>query len=127
MRGLAAAALALTLVCSALPAIAQSRDAKPGTEGTPAADRSTVGTRSVTGTVKMMKDNGFVVVGRETGQRPTDQKDREWAFVFDGDSRVIADGKARAARELREGEPVTVTYTNRDGRIVARSVTVNRK
>ena len=122
MRGVAAATLALTLACSAIPANAQQKDAKPGTDSTREADRSKLGTRSVTGTVKKATDNGFVVVGRETGQ-----KDREWAFVLDGATRVNADGKVRAARELREGDAVTVTYTNRDGKIVAQSIKVNPK
>ena len=31
----------------------------------------------------------------------------------------------KGANELREGDAVTVTYTNRDGKIVAQSVKVN--
>lgn len=118
MRGLVAVTLALTLVGSVLPAVAQSRDPKPATDST----QSTIGPRTVTGKVKMTTDNGFVVVGHETGQ-----KDREWAFVLDGATRVNADGKVKAARELKEGDPVTVTYTNRDGKIVAQSVKVSPK
>jgi hypothetical protein len=79
-----------------------------------------VGTRSVTGTVKKTTDNGFVVVGREAGQ-----KDKEWAFALDAGTRVDAGG--RSATELREGDPVTVTYTNRDGKIVAQSIKVNTR
>jgi Cu/Ag efflux protein CusF len=117
MRGLTAVTLALTLVFSAIPAVAQQ---KPATDSKPEADRSKLGARSVTGTVKKTTDNGFVVVGRESGQ-----KDREWAFVLDEGTRINADGKVRAAKELREGDAVTVTYTNRDGKIVAQSVKVN--
>lgn len=113
MRRVAAVTLALTLACSALPAAAQQ---KPGPDP---ADRSSLGTRSVTGTVKKTTDNGFVVVGRESGQ-----KDKEWAFALDPGTRIDAGGKMKAASELREGDAVTVTYTNRDGKIVARSVTV---
>ena len=118
MRGITAAALAVTLMCSALPAAAQS-GAKPATEST---KESKIGPRTVTGTVKAATDSGFVVVGRETGQ-----KDREWAFVLDGATRVNAEGKGRTAKDLREGDPVTVTYTNRDGKIVAQNITVNPK
>lgn len=115
MRGVAALTLAVTLGCSAIPAAAQPRDAKPGTDTTRAADR----TRSVTGRVKMTTDKGLVVVGREAGQ-----KDREWAFVLDPATRIEASGKAQVASELREGDAVTVTYTDRDGKVVAQSIKV---
>jgi hypothetical protein len=70
--------------------------------------------------VKKTTDNGFVVIGREAGQ-----KDKEWAFALDAGTRVDAGG--RSATELREGDAVTVTYTNRDGRIVAQSIKVNTR
>ena len=116
MRRVAAVTLALALSCSALPTAAQQ---KPGPDPARGADRSSVGTRSVTGTVKKTTDNGFVVVGREAGQ-----KDKEWAFALDPATRIDAGGKMKAANELREGDAVTVTYTNRDGKIVAQSVKV---
>lgn len=119
MRGITAVALALTLVGSAIPALAQSGAARPGTES---AVQPKMATRSVTGTVKATTDNGFVVVGHEAGQ-----KDKEWAFALDGATRINAEGKARTAKDLREGDPVTVTYTNRDGKIVAQSVQVKAK
>jgi|SRR5258705_7655424 ribosomal protein S17 len=115
MRRVAAVALALTLACSAIPATAQQ---KPGPDPARGGDRSSVGMRSVTGTVKKTTEKGLVVVGRETGQ-----KDKEWAFVLDANTRIEAGGKS--ATELREGDAVTVTYTNRDGKIVAQRVKVN--
>ena len=131
MRGVTAVTLALTLACSAIPAVAQQKPAtdtqKPAADTSRAAESSKLGVRSVTGTVKKTTDNGFVVVGRETGPRDASQKDREWAFVLDEGTKINADGKAKAAKELREGDPVTVTYTNRDGKIVAQSVKVNPK
>ena len=120
MRGAAAVTLALTLVCAAVPATAQQRDVKPSTETAREASRSGLGTRSVTGTVKQTTDKGIVVVGRETGT-----KDREWAFVLDAGTRIDAAGQVRGAGDLRQGDPVTVTYTDRDGKVVAQSVTVN--
>ena len=115
MRRVAAVTLALTLACSLVPAAAQQ---KPGPDPARGGDRSSVGMRSVTGTVKKTTEKGLVVVGRETGQ-----KDKEWAFVLDANTRIEAGGKS--ATELREGDAVTVTYTNRDGKIVAQSVKVN--
>jgi hypothetical protein len=125
MRGITAATLAVMLMGSAVPAMAQQGAAKPATESVKTEsgkDEAKIGPRTVTGTVKATTDKGFVVVGRETGQ-----KDKEWAFALDGATRVNAAGKARTAKDLREGDPVTVTYTNRDGKIVAQSVTVNAK
>jgi hypothetical protein len=123
MRAVLAGTLALALVTSAIPAVAQQpRDAKPAAEGTRASDSSKLGSRSVTGVVKKTTDTGFVLVGHESGQ-----KDKEWAFATDGATRVNADGKTLAARDLREGDAVTVTYTNRDGKIIAQSVKVNPK
>jgi hypothetical protein len=71
------------------------------------------------GTIKAATDDGIVVLGRDTGNT-----DREWAFVVDAGTQV-AGGQARAARDLRQGDHVTVTYTNRDGKVVAQSVTVS--
>ena len=122
MRGAAAVTLALTLACSAVPAAAQPREVKPTTDTAREADPSSVGTRRVTGTVKKTMDNGIVVKGRETGQ-----KEREWAFVLDAATRIDAKGQVRGASDLRAGDPVTVTYTNRDGKIVAQRVTVNTR
>ena len=121
MRRALVGILALTLACSAVPAAAQQPAAKP----TPAPARenaSKLGTRSVTGSIKTATDKGLVVVGHEEGQQ-----DKEWAFAFDGSTRIDADGKPRPATELREGDAVTVSYTNRDGKIIAQNVKVNAR
>ena len=81
--------------------------------------QTTMETQKVTGTIKAATDDGIVVLGRDTGNT-----DREWAFVVDAGTQV-AGGQARAARDLRQGDHVTVTYTNRDGQVVAQSVTVS--
>ena len=120
MRGLVALTVALALGASAIPAAAQQqRDVKPGTNTVREHDSSKLGTRSVTGTVKDATANGLVIVGRETGQ-----DEKEWAFAVDTGTRVDPGGKAQA-RELRAGDPVTVTFTDRDGKIVAQSIKVN--
>ena len=115
MRGAIGVTLALALACSAIPAAAQQRDVKPGTDTAQAADR----THSMTGTVKMTTDKGLVVVGREAGE-----KDREWAFVLDQATRIEAGGNAKVASDLREGDAVTVTYTDREGKVVAQNVNI---
>jgi hypothetical protein len=120
MRRVAAVTLALTLACSTVPATAQQREGKPTRSTSSETDRSTVGIRTVTGTVKETTNKGIVVLGRETGA-----KDQEWAFVVDANTRIGAGGQVRSAGDLRQGDAVTVTYTNRDGKIVAQSVSVN--
>jgi hypothetical protein len=122
MRGVAAVTLALTLACWAVPAIAQPRADKPTTDAARQTDRSSAATRSVTGTVKKATDKGIVVVGHEAGK-----KDQEWVFALDAGTRIDAGGQARGASQLRQGDSVTVAYTNRDGTIVAQSVTVNNR
>jgi hypothetical protein len=117
MRGVAAVTLALTLACAVVPAAAQ---VKPTTDTAREANRSSVGTGSVTGTIKQTMDNGLVVVGRETGKA-----DREWAFTLDASTRVDRAGRVQAVSDLRQGDPVTVSYTNRDGKVVAQNVTLN--
>jgi hypothetical protein len=112
--------LALTLACYAVPAAAQQPAAKPSPAA--AQNPSKMGTRSVTGSVKTATDKGLVVVGHEEGQQ-----DKEWAFAFDGSTRIDADGKPRPATELREGDAVTVSYTNRAGKIIAQNVKVNAR
>jgi hypothetical protein len=82
--------------------------------------QTTVETQKVTGTVKTTTDNGIVVVGQDSGTT-----EKEWAFVVDAGTQIQAGGQGRAARDLRQGDRVTVTYTNRDGKVVAQSVTVN--
>jgi hypothetical protein len=81
-----------------------------------------MGMRSVTGSVKTATAKGLVVVGHEEGQ-----KDREWAFVFDGNTRIDSDGKTRPVAELRVGDAVTVSYIDRDGKIVAKDLKVNAR
>ena len=118
MRGAAVITLALALALPVVPATAQQqRDAKPTT--TREKDQSHADARSVTGKVKRTMDDGLVVVGREKGK-----KDREWAFVVEAGTRI--DG-AQGASGLKEGDPVTVRYTDRDGKMVAEHVTVTKR
>jgi hypothetical protein len=120
MRGAIVGGLTLALACYAAPATGQQPGAKP----TPVAreDASKMGMRSVTGSVKTVSDKGFVIVGHEDGQ-----KDREWAFALDGNTRIDADGKTRPVTELRAGDTVTVSYIDRDGKIVAQNLKVNAR
>jgi hypothetical protein len=112
MRTVAALALALTFACPVLSVAAPQSPVLLA--------QTTVETQKVMGTVKTTADDGIVVVGQDS-----DNKEKEWAFVVDAGTRIQAGGQGRAARDLRQGDRVTVTYTNRDGKVVAQSVTVN--
>ena len=77
---------------------------------------------SVTGTVKTATDAGLVVVGREPGKTQ-----REWVFAVDDHTRIEAGGNTRPVTALKAGDPVTVTYEDRGGKVVAERVTVNAR
>jgi len=75
-------------------------------------------TRTVTGTVQSTTANALVVRGMEK------DKEREWAFSVDDKTMVRKGGQGHSAAALKEGDNVTVNYSERDGKIVAQSVTV---
>ena len=119
MRSALAAAMALAFVCSALPAVAQQPAARPNAAA--GEDAGKMGARRVTGSIKSATEKGLVVTGHEEGQA-----DREWAFAYDGDTRLDGGEAGRAVKDLRVGEPVTVQYVNRDGKIIAQRVDIRR-
>ena len=75
-------------------------------------------TRTVTGTVQSTTANAIVVRGMEK------DKERAWAFSVDDKTTVRKGGQGHSAAALKEGDKVTVNYAERDGKIVAQSVTV---
>lgn len=70
--------------------------------------------RTVTGTIKEVVSDGIVVVGREA-----DGTEKEWAFTIEPDTR----GVSRGLSSFHPGDPVTVVFKERDGKIMARSIT----
>jgi hypothetical protein len=74
--------------------------------------------KTVTGVVKSTADDGIVLSGAEKG------KDRDWAFSVDEKTSIKKGGKAVAPAELRTGDPVTVSYTEAAGKVLARTITV---
>ena len=101
-------ALGLFLAVSGVPAVGQQK---------PVEEKSRMNPRSVTGTVKAMKDGGLVVEGKDASG-----KSRDYAFVLDGGTRIEHPPAAGSPRALRQGDAVAVTYAERDGKIVAESV-----
>jgi Cu/Ag efflux protein CusF len=110
MRQLIAALLTTgLLVAMVAPVVAQDKAAtKP----------SKLATRTVKGTVKSTTADAIVVRGIEK------EKEREWAFSVDNNTTVRKGNQSASAAQLKEGDSVTVNYTERDGKIIAQSVTV---
>jgi hypothetical protein len=79
---------------------------------------SKLATRTVTGTVQSTTANAIVVRGMEK------DREREWAFSVDDKTKVRKGGQGHSAAALKEGDRVTVNYSERDGKIIAQSVTV---
>jgi Cu/Ag efflux protein CusF len=75
--------------------------------------------RTVNGTVQSITATAIVVRGMEK------DKEREWAFSVDDKTTVRKGSQAASAATLKEGDKVTVNYTERDGKIIAQSVTVH--
>jgi hypothetical protein len=90
------------------PVVAQDKAAKP----------SKLETRTVNGTVQSTTGTAIVVRGMEK------DKERDWAFSVDDKTTIRKGGQGASAAMLKEGDRVTVNYTERDGKIVAQSVTV---
>ena len=88
--------------------VAQDKAAKP----------SKLEMRTVNGTVQNTTGTAIVVRGMEK------DKERDWAFSVDDKTTVRKGGQGASAAMLKEGDRVTVNYTERDGKIVAQSVTV---
>ena len=107
MRTLFSAVMGLgLLVVFAAPTVAQEK-------------ASTLGTRTVMGTVKSKTANALVVKSMEQ------KKEREWAFSVD-DTTTVRQGRTDSSlATLKEGDRVTVNYTERDGKIIAQSVTID--
>jgi hypothetical protein len=91
-------------------------------ERAPAArdDKSTL-TKSVTGTVKDVRGEALVI----EEQRSDGSKGKEWAFAVGPETRTSAKkgGKQIATGELKAGDRVAVTYSDRAGKVVAENIT----
>jgi hypothetical protein len=109
MRQLIAALLTAGFMMAMVgPVVAQDKAATP----------SKLEMRTVNGTVQSTTGTAIVVRGMEK------DKERDWAFSVDDKTTVRKGGQGASAATLKEGDRVTVNYTERDGKIVAQSVTV---
>jgi len=74
--------------------------------------------KKATGTVKAASADSVVVTGKDPKG-----KDAEWTFAVDPKTSIKKGGKAVTAADLKEGDQVTVAYSDQDGKNVASSVT----
>lgn len=73
-------------------------------------------TKPVTGTVKSASVESLVLVAGK------DKK--EWTFVLGKDTKITKGGKAVAAKDLTDKDSARVTYSEADGKMVAKTVKV---
>ena len=71
--------------------------------------------KNANGSVKAATADSLTVVGKDK---------KEWTFAVDTKTSIKKAGKAVVATDLKEGDPVHVQFTEADGRLLAKSVTV---
>ena len=74
--------------------------------------------KNANGTVKSAAAGSIVVAGKEKG------KEAEWTFAVDSSTKIKKDGKDIMAGDLKAGDRVHVSYTEKDGNTTAQSVKV---
>jgi hypothetical protein len=80
-----------------------------------------VATKSATGTVKSTTADSLMLV-----TEGKDKKTKEWTFVLDKDTKITKAGKPAEAKDLAEKDVATVTYTEAEGKMHAKSVVVKK-
>lgn len=100
------------------PAAEKKTTDKPATKDTKAAEKTATKSKSATGTVKSAAADSVVVAGKDKG------KDAEWTFAVDSSTKIKKAGKDLPAADLKAGDGVTVKYTEKEGKMLARDVMV---
>jgi hypothetical protein len=109
----------------AAPVLAQqAAPAAPAAPATPAPAKTepakaAAKAKSATGTVKTATaDNLVLVAGKDK---------KEMSFAVDKDTKITKAGKAATAADLAANDTATVSYTEADGKMTAKAVTVKGK
>ena len=106
----------------AAPVLAQQSSAPAAPAPAPAAKapaKTTAKAKTAAGMVKSATADSLVLVAGK------DKK--EWTFGIDKDTKITKAGKAATAADLAENDNATVSYTEADGKMHAKSVTVKTK
>jgi len=127
IRQISAWAITVALVAGmALPVLAQGTQTTPAPAApaapaakTPAKTDATKAAvakpKSATGTVKTASVESLVVL---------DKDKKEWTFAVAKDTKIMKGGKAVEPKDLAENDPVTIQFTEADGKMTAKTVTV---
>ncbi len=73
----------------------------------------------LTGSIKSASEESLVLEVRQK-----DKSTKEYAFALDPKAKLSKAGKAITAKELQPGDPATVSFTEAEGKLVAKAVTV---
>ena len=95
--------------------------ADPDISKLPAPAAKKVATKSATGTVKSTTPDSLMLV-----TEGKDKKTKEWTFVLDKDTKITKAGKPAEAKDLADKDMATVTYTEAEGKMHAKSVVVKK-
>ena len=119
--GLAAPVFAqgTTQTAPAAPAT-PAKPAAPATGAPAASTKPKVATKTTTGTVKSASADGLMLV-----TMGKDKKEKEWAFVLDKDTKITKAKKAIEVKDITAKDSATVVYADADGKMVAKTVTIN--
>ena len=71
--------------------------------------------KNANGTVKAATVDSLIVVGKDK---------KEWTFAVDTKTAIKKAGKVVVATDLKEGDPVHVQFTDAEGKLLAKAVTV---
>jgi hypothetical protein len=127
IRQISACAITVALVAGmALPVLAQGTQTAPAPAApaapaakapakTDAPKAAVVKPKSATGTVKTASAESLVVL---------DKDKKEWTFAVAKDTKIMKGGKAVEPKDLAENDPVTIQFTEADGKMTAKTVTV---
>ncbi len=90
-----------------------AEESKKVAEPTPA--KAVGKSKNASGMVKAATADSLTVIGRDK---------KEWTFSVDTKTSIKKAGKAVIATDLKEGDPVHVLFSDADGKLVAKAVTV---
>ena len=85
----------------------------------PAAKPEAMKKKSVTGAVKGASGDSLMLV-----TKGKDGKAKDWTFVLDKDTKLMKAGKAIEAKDITDKDSATVAYTEAEGKMMAKTVTV---
>ena len=119
IRQISAWAITVALVAGmALPVLAQGTQTAPAAKAPAKTDvpkPAVAKPKSATGTVKTASAESLVVL---------DKDKKEWTFAVAKDTKIMKGGKAVEPKDLAEHDSVTIQFTEANGKMTAKTVTV---